>query len=211
MLEKRAFFADFFVEGIKEGFGSLPRLAVSDCTAVHFDYWDDLCGRAGEETFVRTPEVIAGEVLGFKGQAKFIGDGDGSVPGNSAQRAGTGGGGDDTPLVDYENVVSRTLRDITLVIEHDGFEVTRLLGFHLGHDVVQVVEGLDHRGQGGGVDPAGGDSDDLEAVFVVLGWIELDIRCNDDDGRGFAAFGGEAEVPGATGNQEPDIAIGKVV
>src|SRR5437879_12475833 len=115
-------------------------------------------------------------------------------------------------VADDEDVLRARLRYVAVDVEHEGLSGAVLIRLHLGHDVVQVVQGLD-----GGAEalrwnaPIRGRHD-LEAALVHLA-EEIDARLRDDDDArtGLAFPRVQAEIPRAAGDDGADVPFLDVV
>jgi hypothetical protein len=97
------------------------------------------------------------------------------------------------------------------VVEHDRFDASRLQAFHLGHDVVEVIERLDARTQCGGMIADGGSRDQLQSRLVVFGRIQRDVICDDDDLRIGRLEGVEPQRARAACDHQSDVGIDQPV
>jgi hypothetical protein len=113
--------------------------------------------------------------------------------------------------VTNENVVTGALGHVPLQVEHDGFLDTGADGFHLGHDVVQVVEALDARIERFGMVARRGHGHDVQTRFVEGGGVELDGGRDADHAGLGAQVGVESQIAHAAADDQTDVAVGDAV
>ena len=187
------------------------RLAGANLAGIHFDNRDDFGGGAGEEAFIGIPDIVPGDVRLNRRNLKGSGNLQGDLAGDAHEGAGMGGRSDEATFVNQEDVIASALGDIALLVEHEALVEAVLLGFHFCHDVIQVVERLDHRWQCSRADAASGGGDDLHARGVEFLGVQLDGIGDANNRRGGAILRREAEVAEAARDDEADVAVGEVI
>src|SRR5262249_23172118 len=142
--------------------------AIADWTAVAFHDRNHLGSGAGQEYLIRGKDIVARQrrfLHRNAGRAGQIHDG---IAGDAFEDAGIGRRRFEDTVLDDEDVVAGALRDLALVVEHQGLDAAGADALDLGEDVVQVIERLDARiGRVGMVANRRG-RDDVEAVIVEL-------------------------------------------
>src|SRR3989442_999852 len=171
----------------------------------------DLCGGAGNERLVRGPDVVEREELLLRLEAELRGDLKDGLPRDSGkvrrcERRHEG------VVADNEDVLGARLGNIAVDVEHERFIRAVLVRLDLGHDVVQIIQGLDRRAEALGRDASVRRRDDLEAALVDLA-EEIDARLRDhDDARtGLALPRIEAEIARPACDDRADVSFPDVV
>src|SRR5437773_11271901 len=115
-------------------------------------------------------------------------------------------------VADDEDVLRARLRDVAVDVEHERLIGAVLVRLDLGHDVVQIVEGLDRWAQALRRHAAIRRGHDLEAALVDAA-EEVDARLRDyDDARpGLGLPRVEAQVPGPAGDDRANVPFPHVV
>ena len=112
---------------------------------------------------------------------------------------------------DDEQIVAGAFGNEAFGVEHDGFFATGIVGFDLGQNIVEVIERLNGRIQRAVEIASGRDGDDVHATLVQLGRIKLNLVCDDDDRRIFAAVGIETERSRAACDNEANVTVANLV
>src|SRR5438105_14168561 len=103
------------------------RPAGADDPTIELDDRDDFSARAGQETLVSAPNVIAGQVGLAHRDVELPGDIENGGAGDALERAGGSSRGDDPTLLHDEQVVGRAYGDIPAVVQYHGLERRGLL------------------------------------------------------------------------------------
>src|SRR5438132_565229 len=76
--------------------------AISNCSTIRLDYWNELGSGTGEKTFVRDKHVVTGDIGFGNAQAHFGGELERDSAGDAAQRSGADGRGKNLPVLDHK-------------------------------------------------------------------------------------------------------------
>src|SRR2546426_7941012 len=190
----------------------LPRPAIPDHAPVELDDGPDLRGSARDERLVRGPHVeqCEGPLDGPDPELlRELEDGLPRDPGEVRGRVW----GHHRVVLDDEEVVRARLGNVPLDIQEERLVRPVLVRLDPGEDLVQVVQGLDARAQALRRDAAGARGDDLQPLLVLVLRIQHDPGLRDDHDRGSALALPriEPQVPGAAGDDRPDVAVHDVV
>ena len=108
--------------------------------SINVDDGDHLRRRAGQEAFLRGIDVVPRE----RGLAAVnpcrVGKFHHRSPRDAFEDAGVGRRREQPSATHDEYVVARALGHFPLVVEHEGFDASRLQALQLRHDIVEIVE-----------------------------------------------------------------------
>ena len=116
------------------------RPAIANHTAVDFNHWNHLGRRTGQKTFIRNKDIVAGERYLVNRNSRFDRQFDDRLAGNAVQNTRFARWGQQLAPANKKNIVARTLGHFALVIEHQGFNATRLFTFDLRQNVVELIQ-----------------------------------------------------------------------
>ncbi len=193
----RAFVGRFLAELGADGGGERAGFTRTDYAGIDFDYGNHFGSGAGEEDFIRIPDVVARYIRFNYGNLERRGDFECDLAGDTDQGTRVRGGRDQLALVNQEDVITGTLGDVTLLVEHEAFVEAVLLGFDLRQNIIQVIQRFDGGRKRGWADPARGGGDDPHARRVELFRVQLDGIRDADDGWLGAILWGKTQVADA--------------
>src|SRR5207247_2168325 len=186
-------------EGLHYRLRRRPWLAIADRPAVDFNDRCDFFRGTRDESLVRSPDIVEGEELFLRLQAEARSELEDGLA-RHARKVRRRERRHNRMVADDEDVLRARLRHVPVDVEHEGLIGAVLIRLDLGHDVVQVVQGLDGRAEAlRGNTPIRGRHD-LQAALVDLA-EEIDARLRDDDDArtGLAFPRVQAEIPRAAG------------
>ncbi len=112
---------------------------------------------------------------------------------------------------DHKHIVAGTFSHIPLVIQHERFHATAVLGFDLRHDVIEIIQAFDRGIDRFGKIPYCRDRDDLEALLVETFRIKCDLIRDDEDGGLFAKPWGKSKITHPARHHHANVGIHQVV
>ncbi len=184
---------------------------------------DHLGCRPGQEDLVCIKKLVKLEDFFFDGETQCWAQGvfDESA-GDAFEDTDLGRRGEDLAILDDEDVIARAFSDLAIGGEHDALEelvfglgdaelFAQVDRFTLGHDVVEVVEGLNAWIKTGDRCLWTIRKNDPHARFVHLRGEERDGIGDTDHASLWALVGVEPKGALATGDDQADVAVGDVV
>ena len=179
----------FFPEPLDQGSSDRPWRAHTDGPIIDFDNRNHLGGTAGQKALVSHIEVMSGECQFFDGDPGFCGKVHDDLPRDSCEDSRVDRGCKQSPGFDDENVISRSLSDVPLGIQHQRLHTACTESLHFGQDIIQVIQTLDPGANRRGMISYRTGGDDFETVFVELIRIERNMVRDGNDLRMACSIG----------------------